>query len=193
MGCGTVEAGDERARKEEAMQDVMKYVMREEDDVECSACEVWTTCGRVGVDGLTREEVSRMDVYCMKCVYRMMSEMRNRISAYEQRVDELEDTIKTLSTLVEGSQNTSDNAPTERESEGRKAPRRRIRRRNGRRVERPEETNVTRNYSAMLQANTPGSNTGSDEESINPESTMSQQESVESGSEGSVHMEGEED
>ena len=176
------------------MQDAMKYVIGEEDDVECSACEVWTTCGRVGVDGLMREEVSRMDVFCMKCMYRMMSEMRGRVSAYEQRVDELEETIKTLSTLVEGSLNVSQNNPKKPEEE--KTPKRRVRRRNGHRAEKPdapEETATARSFSDVLQTNTQGSRNSSDDESTIPRSTTSQQESEGSGLEDSGGKENEDD
>ena len=69
MGCGTTEENEGVGREpEEALKEAMEYVIRE-DDVDCSACEIWTTCGRVGVDSLRREEVSKMNVYCRRCIY----------------------------------------------------------------------------------------------------------------------------
>ena len=57
------------------------------------------TFRRVGVDGLTREEMSKMNVYFKRCIHKM-SEMEAQIKVYKQRVDELEGTVR-LSTLVE--------------------------------------------------------------------------------------------
>ena len=48
MSCGSaVKNEGGRRKQEEALKEAMEYVMREEDDVECSVCEVWTTCGKL--------------------------------------------------------------------------------------------------------------------------------------------------
>ena len=84
MGCGTREGNEGVGRaQEEALKEAMEYVTRDEDEVECSVCEIWT-CGRVGVDGLTREEVSKMDVYCRRCMDKMC-EIKVRNSAYSRK------------------------------------------------------------------------------------------------------------
>ena len=182
MGCVAMENNDREEKEKKALKDAMEYVMKDEDDVECSSCEVWTTCGRVGVDGLTREEVSKMEVYCAKCMYKMMFEMRNRISAYERRVDELENSVKTLSTLVQGSLVPSGTPPVSDAEEPGTSPRRRARRRNGKRASRSENV---RNYSAVVKSNGQSNKSSDDEESLVPESTTSQPESVESESNSS--------
>ena len=113
--------------------------------------------------------------------------MKVRISAYEQKVEDLEGTIKTLSTLVEGNLNfDSDSAG--KDVRVKKSPRRRNRRRTG---QSREETTVApdegKSYSAVLQANEQENRAGSeDEESVIPESMTSQRETDRSTTEESL-------
>ena len=175
MGCGAMTGDDvsgdvDMERKQVNKRKLDEYKMKKEDVVECSACTEWISCDSVGVDGMPKKEVDAMDVYCCKCIHKVIFEMRNRISAYEQRVDDLENTVKTLSTIVGGnlSQTTTISGSTETSvTVGQKSPKRRNRRKNERKMDGPQT--ATRDYAAAVRN---GKTSSSSEESVLPENSI---------------------
>ena len=107
----------EHANEGESSGDVpAENTATKQDVVECSLCSKWMKAGPAGVDGISFREIGEMEVYCMPCVYNGMSGMKSVMQGYARRIIALEETVKTLSLLVQDNVETRQGKMTSTEN-----------------------------------------------------------------------------
>ena len=60
--------------------------MRKDSSVECSGCGRWVSARDADVDGVLESEVDKMEVFCLRCVYGVLSELRAELRASRDEV-----------------------------------------------------------------------------------------------------------
>ena len=75
-----------KARNGKGKKDVR---LRKDSSVECSGCGRWVNASDADVDGVLMSEVSKMEVFCLRCVYGVISELRAELRESRDEVSAL--------------------------------------------------------------------------------------------------------
>ena len=99
MGCGSLVQDEEvKVGRKLATKEVVPNVdevLAGDVQVKCSECGSWCTLEAVGIMDARKSEVNSMEVFCMKCMHKQHSKLKELIACIE-RVNWLERTVRNL-------------------------------------------------------------------------------------------------